>query len=303
MSRRTVLRDVEALSSAGVPIYTDRGRYGGISLLPGFRTELTGLTHNEALALFVAGSRRGAQPFGAGLALASAMLKLVDALPSGHQDIAAAVAQRLLIEPETDLLARRATVDDDTDPASIEEVRRAVLRGHKLRLRYATSAQQTDSDHDPPWRVVDPIGLVTIRGRGYLLATRGGEDRTYRLSRITDSEQKLELADRDDEVDLASVWRDRSTQFRAGEDQVTVILRIAPERRDDLALTALAFVSEHVETDGHLRLEAVFQDARHAQWALWQLEPQAEALEPPWLRAALLARAGTMAARYNKQSS
>ncbi|WP_440107998.1 helix-turn-helix transcriptional regulator, partial [Streptosporangium sp. H16] len=80
VSTRTVLRDIEALSTAGIPVYAERGRHGGFALLPGFRTELTGLNHDEALALLVAGSRRGAQAFGLGSALASAMLKVVDAL-------------------------------------------------------------------------------------------------------------------------------------------------------------------------------------------------------------------------------
>jgi predicted DNA-binding transcriptional regulator YafY len=73
VSTRTVLRDIEALSAAGVPVYAERGRHGGFALLPGFQTELTGLNHDEALALLVAGSRSGAQAFGLGSALASAM--------------------------------------------------------------------------------------------------------------------------------------------------------------------------------------------------------------------------------------
>src|ERR1700754_1876872 len=85
VSTRTVLRDVEALSAAGVPVYAERGRHGGFALLPGFQTELTGLNHDEALALLVAGSRRGAQAFGLGSALASAMRKVVDALPESYR--------------------------------------------------------------------------------------------------------------------------------------------------------------------------------------------------------------------------
>jgi predicted DNA-binding transcriptional regulator YafY len=72
VSTRTVLRDIEALSAAGVPVYAERGRHGGFALLPGFRTELTGLNQDEALALLVAGSQSGAQAFGLGPALSSA---------------------------------------------------------------------------------------------------------------------------------------------------------------------------------------------------------------------------------------
>src|SRR5690606_4758894 len=78
VSTRTVLRDIEALSAAGVPVYAERGRHGGFALLPGFQTELTGLNDDEALALLAAGSRRGAQAFGLGPALASAMRKVVE---------------------------------------------------------------------------------------------------------------------------------------------------------------------------------------------------------------------------------
>src|SRR3712207_6786985 len=115
VSTRTVLRDMEALSAAGVPVYAERGRHGGFALLPGFQTELTGLSHDEALALLVAGSRRGAQAFGLGSALASAMRKVVDALPEGDRATAAGAVQRLLIDPETDLLARRTVAEEVPD--------------------------------------------------------------------------------------------------------------------------------------------------------------------------------------------
>ncbi|WP_309110590.1 WYL domain-containing protein [Saccharothrix sp.] len=291
VSTRTVLRDIEALSAAGVPVYAERGRHGGFELLPGFRTELTGLNHDEALALLIAGSRRGAQAFGLGSALASAMLKVVDALPQGHQDIAAGVAERLLIDPETDLLSRR-TVADEVPDAVVAEIRRAVFAGHKVRIHYAAAGQKAQ------WRTVDPIGLVTVRDQGYLLATRSGEDRTYRLSRVLAAEELDEPAQRPDRVDLDRAWQDRSTRFRTGGDQVAVLLRLDPARREDLLNTALAVLSEETESDGRLRMEVTFQDARHAEWALWQLATNAEALSPRWLRTKLHDRATAIAARY-----
>ncbi|GAA3427959.1 helix-turn-helix transcriptional regulator [Streptosporangium sandarakinum] len=291
VSTRTVLRDIEALSAAGVPVYAERGRHGGFALLPGFRTELTGLNPDEALALLVAGSRRGAQAFGLGSALASAMLKVVDALPESYRDTAAGAAERLLVDPETDLLSRRLAAEEVPD-AVAAEVLRAVFAGHRLRIHYAAV------DRTPKWRTVDPIGLVTIRDRGYLLAMRSGEDRTYRLSRILSAEELAEPARRPDRVDLERAWQERSTRFRAGGDQVTVLVRMDPARREDLVGTALAVLAEESDTDGRLRLEVTFQDPRHAEWALWQLGTNAEALAPQWLRDSLRDRAAAVAARY-----
>ncbi|MGW4116583.1 helix-turn-helix transcriptional regulator [Actinosynnema sp. NPDC004786] len=291
VSTRTVLRDVEALSAAGVPVYAERGRHGGFALLPGFRTELTGLNHDEALALLVAGSRRGAQAFGLGSALASAMLKVVDALPEGHRATATGVAERLLVDPETDLLSRRVVAEEVPD-AIVAEVRRAVVAGRRLRIRYVAAGQP------PRWRTVDPIGLVTVREQGYLLATRSGEDRTYRLSRVLAAEELDEPARRAERVDLGRAWQERGARFRAGGDQVAVLVRLDPARREELLATAVAVLAEDVDEDGRLRLEVTFQDARHAQWALWQLAAGAEALSPHWLRAALHDRAAAIAARY-----
>ncbi|KOV79648.1 YafY family protein [Nocardia sp. NRRL S-836] len=291
VSTRTVLRDVEALSSAGVPIYAERGRNGGFALLPGFRTELTGLNHDEALALLIAGSRRGAQVFGLGSALASAVLKVTDALPESYRDAAAGKAQRLLIDPGTDLLERRTTIEEIPD-AVVTELRRAVFAGHKLKIHYAAGDQR------PQWRTVDPIGLVTVRDQGYLLATKDGADRTYRLSRIRAAAELDEPADRPDHVDLDRTWQERGARFRTGGEQTSVRLRLDPANHAQLVDTALTVHTEQPGADGWLTAAATFQDAWHAEWALWQLGANAEALDPPWLRTALRDRAAAIAARY-----
>lgn len=287
VSTRTVLRDIEALSVAGVPVYAERGRLGGFSLLPGFRAELTGLNHDEALALLVAGSPRSTRTFGLDASLASALRKVIDALPSSHGPAATTAAARVLVEPDLDLLARATMGDDEIPPAVAAAVRRAVFEGRKLRIHYAAVGG------DPAWRTIDPIGLVTTRGRGYLLARRDGEDRTYRLARLLDAEVLDEPADRPDEVDLARVWQERSTRFRTSGDQVVATVRIDPAHLDELAATALAVR----EVDVHV-VEASFQDVRHAEWALWRLALHAEVLAPASLRDALHARATAIAERY-----
>lgn len=263
VSTRTVLRDVEALSAAGVPIYAERGRHGGFALLPGFRTELTGLNPDEALAVLAATSGRGEQVLGLGPALASAVRKVVDALPDAHRDAAVDAARRILVEPEIDLLARRQAAEE-VPVAVLREVRRAVLRGRKLRIRYAAVGRT------PTAREVDPVGMVTARGTGYLLATAGGADRTYRLSRILAAEALAEPADRPDVVDLEQLWRERSARFRAGDGQVVARVRLAPDRREVLVGTAVSVHAESVADDGLMVLDVSFQDLRHAVWAVWR---------------------------------
>lgn len=276
VSTRTVLRDIDALSAAGVPVYAERGRHGGFALLPGFRTELTGLNHDEALALLSAG-----QAFGLGSALTSAMRKVADALPDAASD----AASRFLVDPETDLLASRPVTEEPPGPA-MAEIRRAVLAGHRLRIHYAATG------HEPQWRTVDPIGLVTVRDRGYLLATRDGADRTYRLSRVRAAEKLPEPARRPSEVDLDQVWKERCARFLA-DGHLTVLVRVHPRRREELLSTAVAVRATESE-----ELEVTYQDLWHAEWALWQLGTDAEALAPESVRTALRDRAAAIAAHY-----
>ena len=291
VSRRTVLRDIEALSSAGVPVYPVRGRHGGFALLPGFRTELTGLNHEEALALLTAASGQAEQVFGLGSALASAMRKVVDALPEDHRVSATDAARRFLVEPATDLLSRRTVPDNVVTDAVMADVRRAVLAGHKLRIRYQAAGRP------PQWRTVDPVGLVTVRDRVYLLATRAGADRTYRLSRVLAAEELLEAAQRSAGIDLDRVWQERCAQFLS-DDHVVVQVRVTATRREELLDKAIAVRAEEQHADGRLTLEVTFQDAWHAEWALWQLGTEAEAIAPESLRTALRDRAAAMVTCY-----
>lgn len=290
VSARTVLRDIDALSTAGVPVYADRGRHGGYSLLPGFRTELTGLNHDEALALLTAGSDRGEKVFGLSAPLASAMRKVVDALPEGHRASLDDAAKRFLVEPATDLLSRRV-VTEVLAEGVMSEVRVAVLSGHQLRFYYAAPGTM------PSPRTVDPIGLVTVRGRTYLLATKSGEDRTYRLSRMVSAEALPDSAQRPAQVDLDRIWAERSAQFLS-DDHIPVVVRVRSTRRDQLLGAARAVRAEESEPDGWVRLDVTFEDLRHAVWAVWQLETDAEVLAPDSVREAIYQRAESLMDRY-----
>lgn len=148
---------------------------------------------------------------------------------------------------------------------------------------------------------MDPIGLVTVRDRAYLLATRSGADRTYRLSRVLAAEELPETAQRPNRVDLDRIWRERAARFLS-DDHITVLVRVNAARREDLLDTALTVRAEEPDPDGRLRLELTFQDPRHAEWAVWQLGTDAEALAPQSLRTALRERAAALAARYEDPS-
>ena len=283
VSLRTVMRDMEALSAAGVPIYAERGRHGGFALLAGYTTDLTGLTHEEARALLVAGS--GSAGLGMCDELASAMRKVVAALPALHRDSAARDAGRVLVRGEG---WRRPRADDDVDEQVLTTVRRAVFAGRRLRIRYAPRAGAEG------WRTVDPIGLVRARWTWYLLATRDGAERTYRLSRVHAAEVLDEPAERPADVDLAELWQARKEQFTPGPG-LTARVRVRPERRAEFLAAAAS-----ARVDGDL-VEVEFADTGHAEAILWPLLPDVEVMSPAELRAGLGRRAAAVAAAHGCQ--
>jgi predicted DNA-binding transcriptional regulator YafY len=289
VSPRTVMRDVEALSAAGVPVYAERGRHGGFALVPGYSTDLTGLTHDEALALLVAGSRGD----GAGMApaLASAMRKVVAGLPAAQRESAGRDAGRILLHGEG-WLPRDRHGADPSDEERLAAVRGAVFAGRRLDIRYAAR------EEEPRWRTVDPVGLVNAGGRWYLLALRDGEERTYRLSRVREVRERAEPAARPPDIDLDRVWRDHRAAFPASRPDVTASVRVPAARRGDLVRTARAVVEETPDGDGWLRVSLTFGDTAHAEGVLWSLAADVEVLAPAELRATMASRVAALSALY-----
>ncbi len=214
VSRRTVYRDLDALSGAGVPVVTDRGPNGGAYLLGGYRTDLTGLTEAELEALLAFGGRGPAADLGLGSQLEQASRKLaVAASPSG----AGRLQERVLIDGEG--WFRTAPV-----PPHLARVQDALWSDRRLRLRYRKSLDRVVE------RTVEPYGLVCKAGTWYMLAGVGGEPRVYRVSRIEDAELTDEPFERPFGFDLRSTWAAQVTRFKGGAPaSVSVRVRVDPE--------------------------------------------------------------------------
>jgi predicted DNA-binding transcriptional regulator YafY len=220
VSPRTVYRDVEALSSAGVPVYAERGRGGGIRLLAGFRTDVTGLTHDEARALFVLTTGGAQADLGLAAPLRSAISKVLQAVPSPFQPTATAASQRILVDPvgwmrQADALGELGTLQS------------AVFSGRRVLLRYRSSGQQRSSE-----RVVDPYGLVCKSGVWYLVADSAREPRLFRVSRVEAAFVADEPAIRRDGVGLADLWENLRRQVDERPTPVRVTARVRRSRLD-----------------------------------------------------------------------
>lgn len=190
VSVATARRDLEALSTAGVPVYPQPGRGGGWSLVGGSRTDLTGLTSSEARALFLlAGPAASVAP-----AARSALRKLVRALPDTFRADAEAAADAVVIDAAGwgDRGRQR--------PPLVDLLQDAVVRRRQVSLQYE------NRQHRRTERLVDPWGLVDKDDVWYLLAGAEKGRRTFRVDRIAEATVTDLVAERPDDFELAREW-------------------------------------------------------------------------------------------------
>ncbi|GGL27644.1 transcriptional regulator [Nocardia jinanensis] len=190
VSVATARRDLEALSTAGVPVYPQPGRGGGWQLIGGARTDLSGLTAGEARALFLlTGPSAGAVP-----EARSALRKLLRALPATFRGEAEAAADAVVIDPAGWGRTEREL------PETVRLLQQAVVRRRRVALRYpGRDGSATD-------RVVDPWGLVDKDAIWYLVAGTEQGRRTFRVDRILHAGPIDEEAHRPADLDLSTVW-------------------------------------------------------------------------------------------------
>jgi predicted DNA-binding transcriptional regulator YafY len=206
VSERTARRDLEALGTAGVPVYSAPGRGGGWSLVGGARTDLSGLTVEEARSLFLA-----AGPATAGApGVEAALRKLLAALPAPLREGAEVAASAVVVD------AAGWDRSAPPEPQHLDALRRAVVDGKQIVLGYAGRAKPPSS------RVVSPFGLVTKSGVWYLVAGTEAGVRTFRVGRVTDVTPTGASVDRPEGFDLAAAWEESAAAVELRRAQATV---------------------------------------------------------------------------------
>jgi predicted DNA-binding transcriptional regulator YafY len=284
ISVATARRDLEALSTAGIPVYPQPGRNGGWSLLGGARTDLSGLNATEAQALFLlVGPAASVAP-----EAKAALRKLVRALPDTFRADAEAAAEAVVIDPA------RWGEHVKERPEMVRRLQDAVVRRVKVRLRYSGRGRPETE------RLVDPLGLIDKDDIWYLIAGTEKGQRTFRVERITEAELTGVPAERPDDFDLSEAWS-----------------RVVEEMEQQRSLMAATLLIEerflwvmqdrhgrHVEVvgpvgDGRIKLRLTaptpLMIAQHlAGWG-----GMIEVLDPPSVQAELARLGKELAARYS----
>ncbi|OCC08756.1 YafY family protein [Streptomyces sp. PTY087I2] len=298
VSVRTVYRDVEALGAAGIPLYGDAGHGGGYRLLDGYRTRLTGLTTDEAQAVFLAGLPGPAAELGLGEMLAGAQLKLRAALPDGLREQAVRVQERFHL----DAPGWYGNADETPHLTAVAD---AVWDRYAIRVRYRRWKSPTEVE-----RRLEPYGLVLKAGRWYLVAASGGgSPRTYRVDQILELRALGEPFEPPAAFDLAAHWREHLASFPARLHTGEAVVRLSPrgvarvrERLGQMAERAVA-ESGVTEADGWTRATVPIESLDHAHAEFLKLAADLEVVEPPELRDRLTTTARELAALYGEGPS
>ena len=291
VSERTIHRDVEALSGAGVPIYAERGPHGGIQLVDGYRTRLTGLTADEAEALFLSGIPGPAAELGLGTVVAAARLKVLAALPPELRTRASRLVERFHLDAVGWFRPGEAV-------PQLAKLAGAVWEGRRVTLAYERGDREVE-------RALDPLGLVLKAGVWYLvaMAVADGEVRTYRVARVRRVTLTDTAVDRPEGFDLAGYWAASTERYEQEVPRVTVTLRV---RRGAIPMLA-ELVGERAVRRAErlpsqddewrcLRLEIDWPDEAPAR--LLALGERVEIIEPVEMRERVIETARGVLARH-----
>lgn len=278
VSRRTVLRDLDALSASGVPVYAEHGRNGGFSMLPGYRPEAAGLTDGEAAALFLPGGEPAAEAVGRGAEFRSARRKLETVLSDDAARGVGALNQWLLVAPE-------GWGQPAATPDLVPELAAAASRRRVIQIDYRARGERARI------RRVRPIGLVLGGRTWYLVAAKDdtGEQRTYRVDRVRSVTETGREFDHP-RTTVRDAWERARAEMRE-QKAYRVVLR-APRDTAPIVAYVISTVGRVVETsdlsDGRQELVAFCDRLEAAAGMLAGLGERAEIVSPPELIKAIL---------------
>ena len=278
VSERTIYRDLEALGSAGIPVYAEPGRNGGVRLVGGYRTDLTGLSTAEAELLPLLGLSDVFSGLDVGPSLRRTESKVLMALPEDQRRRAEQSRRRIYVD-----LSR--WWDHAEAVPHLPTVVEAVFAGRRLRIAYRRGGDGKDVR-----RTLDPFGLVVQGGTWYLVAqARKREVRTYRASRILSAETLDEHAEIPDDFDLPSFWATRKEEFHMTRQGYPVVARARPGVVRALAREhhGESLAVREAERDGWTTVEFTFVTRWAALERLLGFGPNVVVLEPDELRVAL----------------
>lgn len=292
VSVRTILRDIDELSAAGVPVYAERGRGGGFRLREGFATRLNGLLGDEAQALPLLGLPGAASELGLGGASQRLRLKLQSALPGDTAALAGRLQARLHVDPLD-------WYQGGEPAAHLPALAQAVLECRRVELRYLSWTGER------LWRA-EPLGLVLKGGSWYAVARAGARTLTLKVANIQALDVGEQGFERPADFDLARWWQDSLQRFERELRPGVAVLRVTAEGRRRLAeqgryaaqAVAAAVPEEPAGPAGWARLELPIESVEQAARLVMSLAPQAEALAPAELRARVAQWAAALAQQH-----
>ncbi len=289
VSERTIYRDIDALSAAGVPVYGDRGPGGGFQLLDGYRTQLTGLSADEAEAMAMIGLPGPAGELGIGAATSAAHNKLIAALPGGGGALAERMATRFHLDAVDWYRGGEAL-------PHLPAIARAVLDQRTLSMRYDSWQGVRD------W-TVDPLGLVLKAGIWYLAARGGGKTRIFRIANIDRLEIGVSSFERPADFHLARWWQAEQARFEAELFATRAIVRASADGCKRLAAQSprgadAVAAADTPAADGWRTMAMMVEDSDHGARDMLALGAEIEVVAPGDFRRRIAALAERIAARH-----
>jgi predicted DNA-binding transcriptional regulator YafY len=290
VSLRTLYRDIDELTAAGVPIYAERGRAGGFELMPGWKTTLTGLTPSEAQAVFLSGLAGPAAELGLSDQVERAQLKLLAALPAAWRDDARRISSRLYLDP-VDWYREAEPLPHLASAAA------AVWNDRQLAIRYESWKRTFN-------QTVDPLGLVLKGGVWYLIADADQGVRTFRVSNILEASLQDSAAKRPEKFDLIGYWRASVQRFETEAFKGEALVAATPAGLKLLSYLGsavakcVAAVPAPGDAAARVQLKIPIETIEHATGQLLRFAPEVEVLGPPALRRSTLDRVARIGALY-----